>query len=327
MRATHAAVELPLLLEAVKAEGKRAVLVLTFADKMSADLTEVARYYGDWLGIPVRMADARRLTEAGRTELLMSLALAKPIRPKAKALLKADFPALRPQSTWFEHPVWGRPLSLAMTLLLFAAPVLLAYVLSAWLQPIADRSIIDPIRSWLEGVPPLLRPFFVGDYGIVTLGLYSFLWAFPVVLLLGVSVALAEESGIKDRITDSLDGWMRRIGLSGRDLIPVLSGFGCNVVAVFQSRLQRLHPQILRIADCVRFRLQLPDRRFLIGVRIGRPPMAVCAVCSRRRFGRGAAYAVMASRIGPAGYSGVRDQNLSAKAGNTRRKLAGAHRD
>lgn len=84
--------------------------------------------------------------------------------------------------------------------------------------------------------PPILQSLLVGDYGIVTLGWYSFLWAFPVVLLLGVSVALAEESGIKDRITDSLDGWMRRIGLSGRDLIPVLSGFGCNVVAVFQSR-------------------------------------------------------------------------------------------
>lgn len=44
------------------------------------------------------------------------------------------------------------------------------------------------------------------------------------------------ESGLKDRITDSLDRPMRAIGLSGRDLIPVLSGFGCNVVAVFQSR-------------------------------------------------------------------------------------------
>ncbi|MBW7462196.1 ferrous iron transporter B, partial [Paenibacillus sepulcri] len=49
-------------------------------------------------------------------------------------------------------------------------------------------------------------------------------------------VAVAEESGLKGRITDALDGWLRVIGLSGRDLIPVLSGFGCNVVAVFQSR-------------------------------------------------------------------------------------------
>ncbi|MGP0580092.1 nucleoside recognition domain-containing protein [Paenibacillus peoriae] len=68
------------------------------------------------------------------------------------------------------------------------------------------------------------------------MGLYSLIWALPVVFLIGVSVAVTEESGLKDRITDSLDGWMRNIGLNGRDLIPVLSGFGCNVVAVFQSR-------------------------------------------------------------------------------------------
>jgi len=236
VRAIHASVELPLLLEAARVEGKRAVLVLTFADKMSANLTELARYYGDWLGIPVRTADARRLTEAGRTELLLSLAIAKPIRPKAKELLKPDFPVVQPQSTWFEHPLWGRPLSLVMTLLLFAVPVLLAYLLSTWLQPIVDSSVLNPVKSRLDGAPPIVQSLIVGDYGIVTLGWYSFLWAFPVVLLLGISVALAEESGIKDRITDSLDVWLRRIGLSGRDLIPVLSGFGCNVVAVFQSR-------------------------------------------------------------------------------------------
>lgn len=74
------------------------------------------------------------------------------------------------------------------------------------------------------------------DYGMISLGLYSFIWAFPVVFLIGVSVAVTEKSGLKDRITDSLDGWMRKIGLNGKDLIPVLSGFGCNVLAVFQSR-------------------------------------------------------------------------------------------
>jgi len=68
------------------------------------------------------------------------------------------------------------------------------------------------------------------------LGWDSFLWAFPVVLLISLSVAVTEESGLKDRITAALDPWLRRVGLSGRDLIPVLTGFGCNVVAVMQSR-------------------------------------------------------------------------------------------
>jgi len=236
VRATHASVELPLLLEALNLDSKKALLVLTFADKQPDRLPESARYYGKWLGIPVMTADARRLKAAERTELLLSLTKAQPLRSGAKRMPARHLSVVHPQATWFEHPVWGRPLALAATCLLFAGPVGLAYLLSAWLQPLADRTVIDPVKRWFETASPPARSLLVGDYGIVTLGWYSFLWAFPVVVLLGVSVALAEESGIKDRITDALDGWMRRIGLSGRDLIPVLSGFGCNVVAVFQSR-------------------------------------------------------------------------------------------
>ncbi len=120
--------------------------------------------------------------------------------------------------------------------LLFAVPVYLAFQLSDWLQPWLDLGLIQPSKAMLEGSPELLRHLLVGSYGVFSLGWYSFVWAFPVVMLVSLSVALCEESGLKDRITTALDPWLRRIGLSGQDLIPVLTGFGCNVVAVFQSR-------------------------------------------------------------------------------------------
>ncbi|WP_410315254.1 nucleoside recognition domain-containing protein, partial [Klebsiella pneumoniae] len=84
--------------------------------------------------------------------------------------------------------------------------------------------------------PDFLKALFVGNYGLFSLGLYSFVWAFPVVVLIGLSLSLTDDSGLKERITATLDPWLRKVGLSGQDLIPVLSGFGCNVVAVFQSR-------------------------------------------------------------------------------------------
>lgn len=48
--------------------------------------------------------------------------------------------------------------------------------------------------------------------------------------------AAADDSGLKDRIVDSLDPLMRKIGMNGRDLVPLITGFGCNVVAVQQTR-------------------------------------------------------------------------------------------
>ncbi|MBO2946111.1 ferrous iron transporter B [Paenibacillus sp. F411] len=136
----------------------------------------------------------------------------------------------------FRHNVWGRLLAALAAMLLFATPVYMAYLLSSWSQPWMDRTIIAWIQSVSEALPYGLNVLISGDYGVVTLGIYSFIWAFPVVVLLGGSLAAAEESGLKDAITDSLERWMSIIGLNGRDLIPVLSGFGCNVVAVFQSR-------------------------------------------------------------------------------------------
>lgn len=144
--------------------------------------------------------------------------------------------ARRPQRTPFEHPLLGPWCALLALLLSLALPVWLAYGLSDFLQPWADAALIQPLDQALAGAPPALRTLLLGGYGVVSLGLYSFIWAFPVVALIGLAMALTEESGIKDRMTAALDPALRHIGLSGRDLVPVLSGFGCNVVATFQSR-------------------------------------------------------------------------------------------
>ncbi len=240
VRGTHSALELLLLLEAVPLGQRPAMLVLTFADKVSGSAHELERHYAGTLGIPVHAVDARTLAPDLKQRLLRSLEEAAPVRRQPACVVPppgaapADAPA--PKAIGFDSPHLGAPLAGLAALLLFAVPVLLAYLLSTGLQPLLERFAIDPVKNGLAGLPPLLEAVAAGDYGVLTLGLYSFLWAFPVVLLLGISLALTEESGLKDRITDALDPWMRRIGLSGRDLIPVLSGFGCNVVAVFQSR-------------------------------------------------------------------------------------------
>jgi Fe2+ transport system protein B len=236
VRATHSASELPHLLELVRARPIRVALLLTFADKVPSRVETQVQTYKERLGIPVHAVDARFLDSASREKIVESAANAATLRRQATARLSSEFGNVEPPRTWFENPAWGRLLSVVLLLSLFALPVFLAYHLSSWLQPIAD-SVLNPfIIDRLAGLPEPMASLLIGDYGVITLGWYSFLWAFPVVLLLSVTIAIGEESGIKDRITDSLDPWMRVIGLSGRDLVPVLSGFGCNVVAVHQSR-------------------------------------------------------------------------------------------
>lgn len=246
-RGTHIHQEVATLMAqlSVDLQGRRMALVITFADRASAELKELMQRYEAQLGVPMALVNARAMTSAQRDRLLTVIEQAAPLAVKAPPpgrspiLLLSQAPVVEPQRTLFEQPRLAPWLALLVMLALFALPVYLAYRFATWAQPWVDDWVISPVVAALAPLAdaaPLLFALLAGDYGLLTLGWYSFLWAFPMVLLIGVSVALTDESGLKDRMVAALDPWLRHIGLNGHDLIPVLSGFGCNVVAVFQSR-------------------------------------------------------------------------------------------
>ena len=218
-------------------QNKNAVLAITFKDKAASNLESIAEYYEKKLGIPVIILNARKIDNHIRAELINRIGNAGRIVKVDLSLNKnQNISVIEPQITWFEHGRFGFVFSLVCLFTSFALPIISSYYLALWLQPIADRVIIEPIKFSLQWLPNLLQATLIGDYGLLTLGWYSFLWAFQVVVFIGVSVALLDETGLKDRISTVLGPKLRKIGLDGQDLIPVLTGFGCNVVAVFQSR-------------------------------------------------------------------------------------------
>lgn len=237
-RGTHGVSEVETLLRELDLRGKRSALAMTFLDKAPEVVEQLAEVYRERLGIPVVVVNARELDESGRGRVLEAIEGATAMKGPQPFGQAGSLPHLQtdPQTTLFENKYVGPWLALACMALMFAVPVYAAYQFASWAQPIVDELAITPLRVVAEGWPELLQVMLTGGYGAITLGWYSFLWAFPVVLLISTSVALAEETGLKDRITAALDPWLRYVGLSGRELIPVLSGFGCNVVAVFQSR-------------------------------------------------------------------------------------------
>lgn len=223
------------LLDAVRLGSRRLAVVVTFADKVSADLSSAVKKLRAHLGVPVVALDAREMGTR-RTELLDAIRSARPLADIRFEAPVVQLRARPPSRTIFEHPTLGPCVALAAIVGLLAVPVMGAFHLADWLQPSVDAMVIVPITRALSGTWPPLASVLVGPYGVLTLGSYSFLWAFPVVLLLGVTSSVAEETGLHDRITTALDPWLRHVGLSGRDLVPVLTGFGCNVVAVLHSR-------------------------------------------------------------------------------------------
>ncbi|MDR6224154.1 nucleoside recognition domain-containing protein [Desmospora profundinema] len=236
VRATHARSELKVLLEEVPLEGRPWALIFTFEDRAPAGL---ARWMDDCrkrFGVPVVSVDARRMEPNARKSVIRAMTEEEQGEPGGTDGEIPFVEEVNPPATGLDHSIAGRWVALGALLALFALPVYMAYLLANALEPWLDRWLLDPVRTWVTGMPSWFQAVLTGDYGLLTLGPYSFLWAFPVVLFIGSSVAVTEETGWKDRITEALDPWLRRVGLNGRDLVPVLTGFGCNVVAVFQSR-------------------------------------------------------------------------------------------
>ena len=235
VRAPHLVDEARALLDTVHLGPRRLVVVATFADKVSGDVSSAVRKLRAHLGVPVVALDARDMGSR-RTELFDAIRGARPLTESRVDAPLVQLRARPPSRTIFEHPTLGPFAALLAIVALLAVPVMGAFYFAEWLQPAVDAVAIIPITEALSDTWPPLAAVLVGPYGVLTLGSYSFLWAFPVVLCLGVTSSVAEETGLHDRITTALDPWLRHVGLSGRDLVPVLTGFGCNVVAVLQSR-------------------------------------------------------------------------------------------
>ena len=67
-------------------------------------------------------------------------------------------------------------------------------------------------------------------------GVGSVLSFLPIIVTLFLFLSLLEDSGYMARVAFFMDKLLRKIGLSGRSIVPMLIGFGCTVPAVMSSR-------------------------------------------------------------------------------------------
>ncbi len=92
-------------------------------------------------------------------------------------------------------------------------------------------SLDQLLRS--QAVNPVLHSLIVD--GILT-GVGSVLSFLPIILCLFFWLSLLEDSGYMARVAFIMDRPLRRLGLSGKSIVPLLIGFGCTVPAVMAAR-------------------------------------------------------------------------------------------
>lgn len=116
-----------------------------------------------------------------------------------------------------------------------------AGVLVDFLETRVFEGYINPFFITLfERIIPVaaINSLFVGEYGIITLGFrYAFAIILPIVGIFFFVFSFAEDTGYLPRIGAMLDRLFKKIGLSGKAVIPIVLGLGCDTMAVMVTRI------------------------------------------------------------------------------------------
>ncbi len=140
------------------------------------------------------------------------------------------------------HPIYGL-IILAFVLyfgLYLIVGVLGAGILVDFFENTIFGQYINPavtsvVVQYIPWVP--IQNLFVGEYGIVTLGLtYGFGIILPIVSLFFIVFSILEDSGYLPRLALLVDNGFKRIGLSGRSVIPFVLAVGCGSMAAMVTR-------------------------------------------------------------------------------------------
>ena len=92
----------------------------------------------------------------------------------------------------------------------------------------------------------------VGEYGVLIKGIeWPFALVLPYVFLFYVALSFLEDSGYLPRLGVLVDGILKRIGLNGGNIIPIIMGYGCAVPAILGSRAATTKKERIIIASIV----------------------------------------------------------------------------
>lgn len=128
------------------------------------------------------------------------------------------------------HPFWGFLIFFATFFIIFQA----VFTFAAFPMDAINDGIMA-IGGWVgETLPEGMLNDFLVD-GIIA-GLAGVLIFVPQIMILFGLIALLEDSGYLSRVSFMTDGLLRRFGMNGKSIIPLVGGFACAIPAIMAAR-------------------------------------------------------------------------------------------
>jgi ferrous iron transport protein B len=125
---------------------------------------------------------------------------------------------------------WGYLILLAVLFILFQAVFYLAQFPMTWIEMFFSSASV-----WLSNVLPQGWFSDLVINGVVA-GLSGIMVFVPQIMILFGLITIIEDSGYMARISFLTDRLMRTVGLNGKSVMPLISGFACAVPAIMSAR-------------------------------------------------------------------------------------------
>lgn len=128
------------------------------------------------------------------------------------------------------HRVWGYLIFFGIMLLIFQA----IYDWSTYPMDFIDVTFAS-LSEWTRNIMPPGQLTSLLAEGIIP-GLSGIVIFIPQIAFLFLFISILEESGYMSRVVFLMDRIMRRFGLSGKSIVPLVSGTACAIPAVMATR-------------------------------------------------------------------------------------------
>lgn len=128
------------------------------------------------------------------------------------------------------HKIWGFSIFFAILFLIFQS-------IFAWSE--YPMTLIEELFVWLTSTAHRLLPtgaltnLFID--GILA-GLSGVLVFIPQIAILFAFISILEDTGYMARVTFMMDKIMRKVGLNGKSVVPLIGGFACAVPSIMSTR-------------------------------------------------------------------------------------------
>ena len=151
-----------------------------------------------------------------------------------QVIIKASNPGWKKSSHRIDkivtHKIWGYVIFFALLFLIFQS-------IFAWAQVPMD--FIDnqfaSLSDWLDKSLPDGPLFDLLSQGIIP-GIGGIIIFVPQIAVLFAFIAILEETGYMARVVFLMDKIMRKFGLNGKSVVPLMSGWACAIPAIMATR-------------------------------------------------------------------------------------------